>query len=87
VRLVAEARIGRLEEDSPVTMEQHARVVLDLSGTRLTDRPAFLEERLLKTHGIVGAEINVFSNRMIVEFDPSIISLDKIKAIIKAADR
>jgi hypothetical protein len=87
VKLVAEARIGRPEEEAPVPMGQHARVVLDLSGTRLTDRPAFLEERLLKTHGIVAAEINVFSNRMIVEFDPSIISVDKIKAMIKAADR
>jgi hypothetical protein len=85
VRFVAEARIGRPEEDAP--MGQHARVVLDLSGTRLIDRPAFLEERLLKTRGIVAAEINVFSNRMIVEFDPSIIGLDKIKAMIKAADR
>jgi hypothetical protein len=78
--------MGRPEEDTPV-MGQHARVVLDLSGTRLTDRPAFLEERLLKTRGIVAAEINVFSNRIIVEFDPSIVSLDKIKAMIKTADR
>jgi hypothetical protein len=84
---VAEARIERPGEDAPVPMGQRARVVLDLSGTRLTDRPAFLEERLLKTRGIVAAEINVFSNRMIVEFDPSTISIDKIKAMIKAADR
>jgi len=87
VRIVAEARTGRLDAEMPVPMGQHARVVLDLSGTRLVDRPAFLEERLLKTRGIFTAEINVFSNRMIIEFDPSIISLDKIKAMIKAADR
>ncbi len=84
---MAEARIVQPEEEAPVRVGQHARVVLDVSGTRLIDRPAFLEERLLKTHGIVAAEINVFSNRMIVEFDPSIINLDKIKAMIKAADQ
>jgi len=83
---VAEARIGRPEEDAQAPVGHHARVVLDLSGTKLIDRPAFVEERLLKTRGIVGAQINVFSNRMIVEFDPTIISLDRIKVMIRAAD-
>jgi hypothetical protein len=53
---------------------------------RLNDRPAFLEEKLLKTRGIFTAEINAFSHRMIVEFDPTAIDLDKIKVMITAAD-
>jgi len=59
---------------------RRARGILDLSGTKLVDRPSFLEEKLRKTRGIFDAEINVFSNRITVEFDPSIISLDKIRA-------
>ncbi len=62
---------------------QRARGVLDLSGTKLIDRPAFLEEKLLKTSGVIAAEINAFSHRII---DPSLISLDRIKAIIKAGN-
>ena len=65
---------------------QRARGVLDLSGTKLIDRPAFLEENLLKTSGVIAAEINAFSHRIIVEFDPSLISLDRIEAIIKAGN-
>ena len=65
---------------------QRARGVLDLSGTKLIDRPAFLEENLLKTSGVIAAEINAFSHRIIVEFDPSLISLDRTKAIIKAGN-
>ena len=60
---------------------QRARGVLDLSWTKLIDRPAFLEEKLLKTSVVIAAEINAFSHRII---DPSLISLDRIKAIIKA---
>lgn len=33
-----------------------------------------------KTRGVIAAEINVFSNRITIEFDPSLISLDKIRA-------
>jgi hypothetical protein len=78
----------KTDRAGPVTMatsaSQRARGIVDLSGTKLMDRPSFLEEKLLKTRGVVAAEINAFSNRMIVEFDPSIISLDKIKAMIRA---
>jgi len=59
---------------------KRARGILDLSGTKLGDRPSFLEEKLRKTTGVIDAEINVFSNRITVEFDPSLITLDKIKA-------
>ncbi|HEX9197655.1 MAG TPA: hypothetical protein VF906_07665 [Candidatus Bathyarchaeia archaeon] len=57
-----------------------ARGILDLSRTKLGDRPSFLEEKLRKTRGVIDAEINVFSNRITIEFDPSIISLDRIRA-------
>jgi heavy-metal-associated domain-containing protein len=59
---------------------KRARSILDLSGTKLGDRPAFLEEKLRKMSGVIDVEINVFSNRITVEFDPSLITLEKIKA-------
>jgi hypothetical protein len=57
-----------------------ARGILDLSKTKLGDRPLLLEERLLKMPGIIDAEINAFSNRITIEFDPSVISLERIRA-------
>jgi hypothetical protein len=85
VRIVAQA--AKTEKAEPVMTasfsSQRARGVFDLSGTKLVDRPSFVEERLLKTRGVISAEINVYSNRMIVEFDPSLISLEKIKAMIR----
>jgi len=84
---VAQDRTRRVEAVSTrAPRGQRARGVLDLSGTKLIDRPAFLEEKLLKTSGVIAAEINAFSHRIIVEFDPSLISLDRIKAIIKAGN-
>jgi len=59
---------------------RRARGILDLSRTKLGDRPSFLEEKLRKTRGVIDAEINVFSNRITIEFDPFIISLDRIRA-------
>ncbi|GEM_PF-5406379 len=64
------------------TPVRSARGVLDLSGTTLIDRPSLVEEQLLKTKGVIAAEINVFSHRITVVFDPSQIDLDKIKAMI-----
>jgi hypothetical protein len=63
-----------------VSTSHRARGILDLSRTKLGDRPLLLEEKLRKTRGVIDAEINAFSNRITVEFDPSIISLEKIKA-------
>jgi hypothetical protein len=68
------------------TPVRSARGVLDLSGTTLIDRPSFVEEQLLKTQGVIAAEINVFSYRITVVFNPSQISLDKIKAMITPGD-
>jgi hypothetical protein len=65
---------------SAVPGGRRARGILDLSGTKLVDRPSFLEEKLRNMTGVIDAEINVFSNRITVEFDPSLITLDKIKA-------
>jgi heavy-metal-associated domain-containing protein len=85
VRLLAQAKTEKAE---PVMIasfsSQRARGIIDLSVTKLMDRPSFLEEKLLKTRGVISAEINVYSNRMVVEFDPSLISLEKIKTMIKA---
>lgn len=63
-----------------VSTSRRARGILDLSKTKLGDRPLLLEEKLRKTRGVVEVEINVFSNRITIEFDPSLISLDKIRA-------
>lgn len=83
--LVAQANASKTE---PIVLAKsqlsRARGIIDLSGTKLVDRPSFVEEKLLKTRGIISAEINVYSNRMTVEFDPSIISLETIKTMIRA---
>jgi hypothetical protein len=87
VRLVAQAKTEKAEPVMVASFSsQRARGIVDLSGTKLIDRPSFLEEKLLKTRGVISAEINVYSNRMVVEFDPSLISLEKIKTMIKATN-
>ncbi len=59
-----------------------SRGILDVSYSKLWDRPVLLEEKLLKTPGVLSAEVNAFSNRIRVEFDPSRTTVDKIKNII-----
>jgi len=61
---------------------KRARGVLDISGTKLVDRPTFLEEKLRRMQGVIDVEVNAFSSRITVEFDPSLITLDKIKASV-----
>jgi len=61
---------------------KRARGVLDISGTKLADRPTFLEEKLRRMQGVIDVEINAFSSRITVEFDPSLVTLDKIKASV-----
>ncbi len=63
-----------------VSTSHRARGILDLSRMKLGDRPLLLEEKLRKTRGVMDAEINAFSNRITIEFDPSVISLEKIRA-------
>jgi hypothetical protein len=82
VTFVAQSREQR--QIDPTLGGNHARGIIDLSRCKLIDRPAFVEEKLLKTRGIVSVEVNVFSNRLFVEFDPSVITLEKIRSMIKA---
>lgn len=62
--------------------KDRARVILDSSNIGLSDRPSLLEEQLLKTNGILGVEINAFSGKIAIEFDPSLVNLETIKRII-----
>jgi len=63
-----------------------SRAVIDVSYSRLRDRPALLEEKLIQSPGIVKAEINVFSNRIKVEFDPLLTTIEEIRRAIKAME-
>lgn len=67
-----------------VSEANRSRVVLDSSTTKIGDRPSLLEERLLKTNGVLKVEINAFSGRIAVEFDPRLVSLDAIKNLISS---
>ena len=70
------------ETEAP-SRSPRAKSILDVSYSKLWDRPVLLEEKLLKTPGVIHAEINAFSNRIRVEFDSSQTTLDKIKSIIR----
>ena len=59
-----------------------ARIILDSSNIGLSDRPSLIEEQLLKTNGILDVEINVFSGKIAIEFDPTLVNLETIKKII-----
>jgi hypothetical protein len=85
VKHVAQVEIERKESATTISVLRRARVIVDLSRTKLSDRPAFLEEKLSKAPGIVSAEINAFSNRLTVEFDPSLINIEKIRSMISAS--
>src|SRR5690349_2227621 len=83
LEIVVSPKTTNVEDPNPTGLtNQRAGVILDLSGTKLVDRPAILEDKLLKSRGIVTAEINAFSSRIIVEFDPSLTNLDKVRALI-----
>jgi hypothetical protein len=58
---------------------QHARGIIDVSKEKLVDVPFVLEEALRKTRGVISVQFNAFSGKLVVEFDPSEISLDKIR--------
>ena len=59
-----------------------ARGILDLSAVATVEPPSLVAEKLLKTKGVTSAEVNVFSKKITVEFDPSLISLEVIRKII-----
>jgi copper chaperone CopZ len=69
-----------------VPPSKRARGVLDISGTKLVDPPSFLEEKLRRMQGVIDVEINAFSSRITVEFDPSLITIDKIKASLSKGE-
>jgi hypothetical protein len=46
---------------------------------KLADIPFVLEDALRKTRGIFSVQFNAFSGKLVVEFDPSVISLNKIR--------
>ena len=71
-----------IEPSADDTNKHRARVILDSSKIGLSDRPSLLEEQLLKTNGVLGVEINVFSGRIAIEFDPTLVNLETIKKII-----
>jgi hypothetical protein len=58
---------------------RHARGIIDVSQRKLADVPFVLEETLRKTRGVFSVQFNAFSGKFVVEFDPSVISLDKIR--------
>jgi hypothetical protein len=64
------------------TQAHRARGIIDISRVTLDDVPVAIEDRLRKSKGIFSAQVNAFSKKLAVEFDPSIISLDKILKII-----
>ena len=59
-----------------------ARGVIDISRISLADVPLALEEKLRKSRGIFSVQLNAFSKKLTVEFDPSIITLDKIRKTV-----
>jgi hypothetical protein len=66
----------------PSTPVHRARGIIDISQIMLADIPFAVEERLRKSKGIFSVQINAFSKKLTVEFDPSEISLDMIRKIV-----
>jgi hypothetical protein len=66
----------------PPTPSHHGRGIIDLSEITLDDIPPAIEERLRKTKGIFSVQINAFSQKLVVEFDTTAVSLDKIIKMI-----
>ena len=58
--------------------------IIDYPTARLGDPPALLEERLRKTRGVISVEINAYLRKISVEFNPSLISLDRIRKLLTA---
>ena len=63
---------------TPLALTHKARGIIDISQMTLTDIPFAVEEKLRKTKGVFSVQINAFSKKLAIEFDPSIISLDEI---------
>ena len=68
-----------------LTLTHKARGIIDISHLTLADIPLTMEERLRKTRGVFSVQINAFSKKLAIEFDPSVISLDEIVKKISRA--
>ncbi len=66
----------------PSTPTHRARGIIDISRITLADVPLALEEKLQKSKGVFSVQLNAFSKKLTVEFDPSIITLDKIRKTV-----
>ena len=66
----------------PSAPTHRARGIIDISRITLADVPMALEEKLRKSKGIFSVQLNAFSKKLTVEFDPSIITLDKIRKTV-----
>jgi len=66
----------------PSTPTHRARGIIDISRITLADVPRALEEKLRKSKGVFSVQRNAFSKKLTVEFDPSIITLDKIRKTV-----
>ena len=72
----------------PSPRTYRARGIVDIGEQRLSDVPFALKEALRKTKGVLSAQLNAFSRKLVVEFDPSLISLDEIKEkLVKQSTR
>jgi hypothetical protein len=59
-----------------------ARGIIDISQIKLGDVPLAIEERLRKSKGMFSVQVNAFSKKLAVEFDPLVISLEEIKKTV-----
>lgn len=64
--------------NAPSALTLKARGIIDISHMTLTDIPFTIEDRLRKTKGVFSVQINAFSKKLAIEFDPSVISLDEV---------
>jgi hypothetical protein len=67
---------------APSAPTHRARGIIDISQITLADVPLALEERLRKSEGVSSVQVNAFSKKLTVEFDPSIITLDRIRKLV-----
>src|SRR3989442_14851120 len=67
---------------APSAPTHRARGIIDISRIKLADVPIALEERLRKPKGVSSVQVNGFSKKLTVEFDPSIITLEQIRKLV-----
>ena len=68
--------------DNTSMTSKKAMSIIDYPTARLGDPPALLEERLRKTPGVISVEIDAYLRKISVEFNPSLISLDRIRKLL-----